>query len=221
MLFDVDFTLSRPGPELGPDGFWETGERHGLELARDRYEEAHAAALVSAHNASSHEHDEEVWIRFTERVLIGMGADPTRSRPAAVDLVGEWGCHENFDLYDDALPALDDLRRRGLKLGLVTNGHRDIDEFVVHHGLQVDVAVGSKAHGLMKPHPSIFEVALAALGVAATEAAMVGDSPDHDVAGARAIGMRGVLLDRDGRYPPGVDVVADLYALPSLLGLEA
>ena len=51
----------------------------------------------------------------------------------------------------------------------------------------------------MKPHASIFEAALAALGVAAAEAVMVGDSSEDDIEGARALGMRAMLLDRDGR----------------------
>ena len=45
VLFDVDFTLFRPGPELGPDGYRRIGERHGLELDPDRYAEARARAI--------------------------------------------------------------------------------------------------------------------------------------------------------------------------------
>jgi len=32
VLFDVDFTLARPGPELGPEGYVRVGARHGLTL---------------------------------------------------------------------------------------------------------------------------------------------------------------------------------------------
>src|ERR671930_570285 len=104
-----------------------------------------------------------------------MGGDAPSARACAVDMVREWEKHHHFTLYEDALPALEELRRHRLSIGLVTNGQRDLDEFVVHHGLDVDVAVGSKAHGRIKPDPSIFAVALSALGVAAGEAAMVGD----------------------------------------------
>ena len=51
-----------------------------------------------------------------------------------------------------------------LKIGLVTNGQRDLEEFVAHHGLEVDAMVGSRLHGNIKPHPSIFESALADAG---------------------------------------------------------
>src|SRR5439155_1166753 len=46
LLFDVDFTLARPGPQLGPDGYVRAGERHSLRLDAARYEAARDAALV-------------------------------------------------------------------------------------------------------------------------------------------------------------------------------
>jgi FMN phosphatase YigB (HAD superfamily) len=48
---------------------------------------------------------------------------------------------------------------------------------------------------------------------------MVGDSPDDDVAGARAVGIRAFLLDRDGRYPEVEERLTDLRELPAALGL--
>jgi FMN phosphatase YigB (HAD superfamily) len=50
---------------------------------------------------------------------------------------------------------------------------------------------------------------------------MVGDSPLDDVEGARALGLRAFLLDREGRFPGRPDVLPDLYALPEALGLGA
>jgi FMN phosphatase YigB (HAD superfamily) len=49
---------------------------------------------------------------------------------------------------------------------------------------------------------------------------MVGDSLGDDVEGARSIGMRAFLLDREGRYPGRSDTLPDLYALPAALGLR-
>jgi putative hydrolase of the HAD superfamily len=134
-------------------------------------------------------------------------------------MVREWERHENFTLYEDALPALDELRRHELKIGLISNGQRDLDEFVVHHDLRVDALVGSRAHGRVKPHPSIFTAALEALDVRAEEVAMVGDSYEDDIEGARALGIRAILLDRDGRRPDATDRIDTLLALPAALGL--
>ncbi|HEX2302379.1 MAG TPA: HAD-IA family hydrolase [Gaiella sp.] len=221
VLLDVDFTLFRPGPELGPAGYERIGARHGLTLDGARYDEARLAALDNLQRHPELVHDEELWIRFTEDIVLGMGGDPVDSRSCAVDLVREWERHENFFLYEDALPALDALRGHGLRIGLVSNGQRDLDEFARHHGLDVDVCIGSLSHGHVKPHRSIFEAALTALGVAPPAAAMVGDSYDDDIEGARALGMRAILLDRDGLHADEPDRIDTLLALPAALGLTA
>jgi putative hydrolase of the HAD superfamily len=220
VLFDVDFTLFRPGPELGPEGYRRLGERHGLALDPARYAEARIASIEQLSRERDLVHDEEVWIAFTEQIVRGMGGDTPAARACAVEMVREWEKHHNFFLYEDALPVLDELRRHGLKIGLVTNGQRDLDEFVAHHGLDVDAMVGSKAHGKIKPHPSIFVAALQELDARPDEAAMVGDSFEDDIEGARALGMRAILLDRDGLHPGQGERIETLFALPAALGLS-
>jgi FMN hydrolase / 5-amino-6-(5-phospho-D-ribitylamino)uracil phosphatase len=219
VLFDVDFTLFRPGPELGPEGYRRVGERHGLDLDPARYAQARTGSIEALHRERDLVHDDEVWIAFTEQIVLGMGGDPSGARACAVDMVREWERHENFTLYEDALPVLEDLRARRILIGVVTNGQRDLEEFVVHHGLQVDAMVGSRAHGRIKPHPSIFVAALRALDVAPEDAAMVGDSYEDDIEGARALGMRAIFLDRDGLRPDEPDRIDTLLALPAALGL--
>ena len=113
------------------------------------------------------------------------------------------------------------LRRGGLRIGLVSNTARDLPAFVSHHGLDVDAAISSGAHGRVKPHRSIFEAMLRELDVEPRAAAMVGDSPADDIEGARALGMRAILLDRDGLYEDEPDRIDTLLALPAALGLSA
>jgi putative hydrolase of the HAD superfamily len=71
----------------------------------------------------------------------------------------------------------------------------------------------------MKPHPSIFEAALALAGVEARESVMVGDSLTHDIDGARRVGMRGVLVHRSTDPAPASDVpvIRSMTELPALL----
>ena len=61
---------------------------------------------------------------------------------------------------------------------------------------------------------------LALRAVAAEEAVMVGDTVEDDIEGARAVGMRALLVDREGRYGPGVDALDDLREVPVALGLR-
>jgi putative hydrolase of the HAD superfamily len=219
VLFDVDFTLAKPGPDLGPDGYRSLGRRFGLELDPTRYPQARSAAISTLKRHPELEHDEEVWIAFTEEIVRGMGGAGTSSHDCAVEMTRRWERSENFELYEDALPALAELRLYGLKLGLVSNTGRDLDAFVEHHALDVDAAVSSRAHGKTKPDPSIFRAALDLLAVGAEETAMIGDSLDDDVEGARAVGMRAFLLDREGLYPEREGSLHHLLALPDVLGV--
>ncbi len=219
VLFDVDFTLSRPGPELGPEAYQRVGLVHGLELDPERYEDARLAAFADLRSHPELVHDEEIWIAFTTDIVRGMGGGAEAARACAADMVRRWEVHAHFDLYDDVLPVLEVLRGHGLRLGLISNGQRDLEEFASHHRLDVDVAIGSKTHGRTKPHASIFESALAALGVSAPETVMVGDSYQDDIEGARALGIRAILLDRDDVLLDESDRITDLRALPAALGL--
>jgi putative hydrolase of the HAD superfamily len=215
IVFDVDFTLARPGPDLGPEGYERLGARYGLTLDPARYDDARRAALVDLKRHPELDHDEEIWIRFTQRIIEGMGgAGDTYA--AACEMEAAWAHAHHFELYEDAIPTLGALRDRGLKLGLLSNSARDLDEFVGHHGLSVDAVLTSRAHGKTKPHETIFRRMLELLDVVAGDAVMVGDTIEDDVEGATAVGMRAVLVDREGRYGER-DSIADLRALLALL----
>jgi putative hydrolase of the HAD superfamily len=220
VLFDVDFTIARPGPELGPEGYQRLGARFGLKLDPERYPTAREHAVEGIRRHPELEHDEEIWVAFTERIIRGMGGDSDSAYECAVAMTRAWEHAEHFEIYEDAPPVLEDLRARGLKLGLVSNTGRDLDAFVSHHGLQVDAAIGSGAFGRTKPHPAIFEAVLERLGVEPRHASMVGDSIEDDIEGARATGIeRAFLLDREGRFPEAENRLPDLLALPAALGL--
>ena len=218
-MFDVDFTIARPGPDLGPEGYVRLGRRHGLELDADRYDEARRAAFTTLKRHPELDHDEEIWVLFTERIIVGMGGQGD-TYAAAVEMEGAWAHAHHFELYDDALPVLRSLRTAGLKLGLLSNTARDLDEFVAHHGVTVDAVLTSRAHGKTKPHETIFRRMLELLAVDADEAVMVGDTLEDDVEGACAVGMRAILVDREGRYLNGPERLEDLRSLPAAIGLD-
>jgi putative hydrolase of the HAD superfamily len=219
VLFDVDFTIAKPGPDLGPEGYRRLGSRFGLDLDPSTYAEARRKAVETLERHPELDHDEEVWVLFTEQIIRGMGGNSDRAYECAVEMTRAWEHAHNFDLFEDVLPTLAELRRHELRLGLVSNTGRDLDVFVRHHGLDVDAAISSGAHGKTKPHPTIFQAALERIGVEPAEAVMVGDSVEDDVEGAKAVGMRGVLLDRENRYPEIEEKLTDLRALPAALGV--
>lgn len=87
--------------------------------------------------------------------------------------------------------ALAELRERGWRLGLVTNGPPMQEVVVDNAGLRlvVDAVCVSATVGLRKPDPAIFSLAAEMCGAPTAGNWMVGDSPEHDIAGARASGM--------------------------------
>ena len=219
VVFDVDFTLARPGPHLGPAGYRELGRRYGLELDVDKYEEAREASFAAVERHPELDHDEEVWVQFTERIIVGMGGSG-ETYSAAVEMERRWIHAAHFELYDDAIAVLERIRANGLKIGLLSNSSRDLGEFVVHHGLDVDAVLTSHVHGKTKPHESIFQAVLGMLETEPEETVMVGDTVGDDIEGARAVGMTAILVDRECRYPDFAGRLAELAELPVTLGLD-
>jgi len=129
-----------------------------------------------------------------------------------------------FSAYPDATPALRALREGGLALVVVSNWDVSLHERLEETGLRalVDAAVASAEVGAAKPQRAIFTHALALARVPAEAAWHAGDRLVEDVEGARAAGIRPVLIARDGAVaaPAGVPVLRDLEGLPRLLAGE-
>ena len=205
VFFDVDFTLIHPGPRFQASGYQETCARYGVTVDPDRFDAAVAGATPVLDSAEQ-EFDPNVFIDYTARIIELMGGDPEKAVAPAREIYDAWASHDHFTLYDDVDMTLRLLKARGLELGLISNGHRSLSSFQSHFALDglISVTVSSLEHGFMKPHASIFHAALERARVPADEAVMVGDSYPHDVVGAERVGMRGVLLARQGRgVPPG------------------
>ncbi len=103
-----------------------------------------------------------------------------------------------FRPFADATLALAELRGRDLAIVCVSNWDVSLPEVLSRCGLGelIDDVVTSAEVGAAKPDPAIFEAALARAGCTAEEALHVGDSPEEDVAGARAAGIPALLIDR-------------------------
>jgi putative hydrolase of the HAD superfamily len=124
-----------------------------------------------------------------------------------------------FRPYPDVVPALTALRGEGRRLVIVSNWDCSLPEWLGPPGLLalVDGVVTSADVGAAKPDPRIFRRGLELAGGRPQDAVHVGDSVANDVEGARALGIRAVLLQRAGDPPAGVDHIRSLVELPSLL----
>jgi putative hydrolase of the HAD superfamily len=127
-----------------------------------------------------------------------------------------------FRPYPEVPDVLRAARERGVRLVVVSNWDVSLHDVLAETGLAplLDGVLTSAEVGSGKPAPAIFARALALAGVAADEALHVGDSVEHDVAGARAAGIEPLLVVRDGA-PPAAAGVRAIPTLRPLLGLLA
>ena len=147
----------------------------------------------------SEEERRSFFSEYERLVLQGAGAEVAR------ELAGEIfsalrDIPYDLALFDDAIPCLKILKARGINVGLITNIYRDIWDTCDRLGLSpyLDFVVTSQEVGSEKPHPPIFRAALAKAGVEPEEALHVGDQYNADVVGAVGVGIKPLLIDRDG-----------------------
>jgi putative hydrolase of the HAD superfamily len=124
-------------------------------------------------------------------------------------------------VYEDVVPALDGLRERGVRLAVVSNWDSRLSYLLEGLGLadRFEFILTSAEAGVSKPHPDIFLEASRRLGLPVDAIVHTGDSLEEDVDGANGVGIRGVLLDRKGRWPERPDTIralTDLLALSRL-----
>ncbi len=167
----------------------------GQSLARRREIERRILARLG--------YDDEALLDRLVRKLVEITRDPNTYR-----------------LYPDAPEALEQLRSRGYRMGIVSNWDWYLPDLCRALGLDqyVDFIVVSARVGAEKPHPAIFRAALDQAQAPPERVAHVGDNPEADVRGAQQIGITAVLIDRHGLYD-GVDVpvIRSLTELPDLL----
>ena len=140
----------------------------------------------------------DFYAEYATRILRGAGVEPNRD--TALQILAKLREHDwKFKAYDDTLPALKELKNRGLIPGLISNVFQDMESTYEELGLQSYLAfkVTSSEVGCDKPDPEIFLAALKKAQVKPEEAIYVGDQYNLDVVGARGVGMKAVLIDRN------------------------
>ena len=182
----------------------ETLGRHGLATTAD--------ALAAVEWAAKHEVDVGArgeldlirgWLVF-ERVFARAGVVGPATLAAA--LAELQGYHAAFNLWEhvpaDVVPALQRMRAAGKKLVVVSNANGRMRAALDRVGIgpHVDLVVDSFEEGVEKPDPRIFHRALERIGSRAETTVHVGDLFHTDVVGARAAGLRAVLLDIGDLY---------------------
>jgi putative hydrolase of the HAD superfamily len=224
VLFDFYGTLARATA-------W--GATHDEVLARHGYEPAEAMrgwlsddGLYDGQEHHQHSGSRDhyrAWELERLRALArraGVGPDDLDTLVTDLDAAGK---QFTLTAFDEAAVALRELRERGVVVGVCSNWDWDLDRALAATGLAdlVDHQVTSARAGVRKPHPHIYEHALARCGVAARDALFVGDSVNCDVQGPLNVGIRAAHVWRGDVDPPplpaGARRVRDLLELLDLL----
>jgi len=218
VMFDFYGTLAR-AVEWGPP-FEDVLARRGLVLP----DVAEARWADDGLDHGEHSVDRDAYVRWEHerlrRVASACGAPDGDVEELVSDL---YAASKDYRLaaYDEVPDTLADLRRRGLAVAVCSNWDWDLDKALADVGLEglIDVAVTSAQAGARKPHPRIYETALARAGVPPAGALFVGDTWEPDVEGPRRAGMRAVQVWRPDQHegPPPPGAIATLAEVGGLL----
>lgn len=226
ITFDFYLTLVRHGTGQGRGpALMEYLDENGLET--DLWEHQVLYDIFDFYGEhyrpeASREDRERFWTEFTRRLFdrLDVGGAGRGSPEEHVGAVRELLGPPSLHVFEDAIPALEWSRRRGLAVGIVSNWQCGLGHFCAELGLRrhVDFVISSAEVGCAKPDRRIFELALRELGLPAAAVVHVGDHPLEDAGGARDAGLHPILLARTPVAPSGeLDLVHDLTELASLL----
>jgi putative hydrolase of the HAD superfamily len=198
--------LARLGVEVTPDAVeraeWSARVRLDPELAAGRGASTERRATAD---------------RYLRYMLEGAGV----THEGVIAAIAAWHSAYNLPVgvWDGAHPgaaaALALARERGVRAAVISNSNGSVRAILEHLGLlpSLEFVLDSSAVGVEKPDPRIFRMALERSGIGPDEAVYVGDIYSIDVLGARAAGMRAVLLDPGRCWGP-----RDCHVAPDVLG---
>jgi putative hydrolase of the HAD superfamily len=168
------------------------------------------------------EHDRETQFQLEAGLLeeLGLKSDRETWRLFNAVVDDDFGQPGAIRPYPETMEVVESLHQQGYRLGIISNWSWNLRERVQQAGLDgyFEITWASAYAGCNKPHPRIFEQALAQMALPAHQAYYVGDSYRHDILGARAAGLDAALLDRDGTAAVNdCPVIRDLRGLSALL----
>ena len=221
LLIDFRGTLAVESPSRAAI-YAAVAGRHGIVVGEEpmRALMADAAAALPLEVGRAYRFSDPWFEAYLERVFGGgLGLSADARRPLADELLARFSDPATFLVAEGAVELLGAARRRGLRTAVVSNWSERLPDLLAGLGLArlFDCVLASAVERVEKPDPEIFQRALERLAVPAGRAVHAGDRLDNDVGGARAAGIRAVLVDPSGTMDPERAGVPVVRALPALL----
>jgi len=180
VLFDLGWTLIKTAAV--PEIYKRILEAYGVRVSLDEILEAQRVNEQVDAVAGQIRLGQNFWIKWNLKVLEKMGIKKDREFLAKkIDEL--WWDYADLEVYPDVVPTLVQLRAKGVKTGVVTNGlKKDYEQILEKLGLTryFDVVVGIDACNKGKPDKEIFLYATNKLHVRPKETIFIGDSPKYD-----------------------------------------
>ena len=225
ILFDSGDTLVRPkaGSWFPKEHVIDCLDAHRVTGAHmDRYDAALAVGLRyldEHHSEATTEEIERRQFRATYQLILeALGVEDPPGDLVA-DIVSPFELDTGIEPFTDTVPTLEALRRRGFRLGIVSDNWPSLDrrfrELTIRPYFQAFVI--SSLVGCSKPCSRMYEAGIHQIGLDPSRILFVDDSVQN-VAGAIRYGMQGAVISRYGR-PPKTDlpIVSDLGELVNLI----
>jgi dihydrofolate synthase/folylpolyglutamate synthase len=193
VTFDVGGTLLAPWPSVG-GVYAQVAAQFGLEAPAKALDLQFAKAWAAKKNFS---HRRSEWSELVRQTFAGLTTAPPSEK--LVDAIYEhFATAAAWRIFDDVEDCLRELKRRGLKLGIISNWDERLRPLLRNLNLDhyFDSIVISGPGGIQKPEAGIFQTAAEELKIEPAGILHIGDSASEDIAGARAAGLHALLLSR-------------------------
>ncbi len=204
IFFDAGGTLFRPFPSVGEiyaRAALPYGANYAPEALEAKFHQAwkKRGGLSSLGTETNEEKERNWWHSLVREVFDSQGGVPRFDEFFAV-------LHRSFEekhlweIYPEVLEVLVHLRKEKITLGIVSNWDLRLPRLVRNLGLEpyFDFLLSSSVCGATKPSEKIFKEALKQANASPEEAIHVGDTYEEDFVGADRLGIKALLLDRNG-----------------------
>src|SRR4030042_3887136 len=199
VLFDLGGTIVKH--EDGPVIHRRILENNGITVSLEAVTRAHSENEQELDMSQIPEQGQAFWIKWNIRLLESLGIEENKEILAR-KIDEEWLDYCTLEVYPDVVETLVQLRKRGIRTGIITNAfEREFKRILSQLKLSdyFDIVVGTDACKKIKPNKCIFLYTVERLKIKSDEAFFVGDSLEKDFEGAKNSGLTALLIDRKNK----------------------